>query len=46
MAVKLAPDEKHQEEFEYLVNTHDIDDEGGLPYRVNRVRVRKAVTVA
>ena len=31
-AVKFAPDEKRLEEYEYLVNTHHIDDEDGLLY--------------
>ena len=43
MAVKLTPDEKHLEEYKYLVNTHHIDDKDELFYRVNRVVVRKSV---
>ena len=36
MAVKFAQNEKRLEEFEYWVNTHHVDDEDGLFYRVNR----------
>ena len=37
---------KRLEEYDFLVNTHHIDDEDGLLHRVNRVVVRKGVIVA
>ena len=46
MTVKFALDVKCLDEFEYLVNTHHVDDEDELLYRVNSVVVRKGVIVA